>query len=261
MNPLDILLELTIIIPRRLMNNQLSSRFLVDKFAMIAELIELLFLHGAKTTIANKKSFYRYGALKFRTNCPGVITIFRNAARLLKMYDQRDISHEEYLFGEQDNFDSCDAMMDIMGDMFRSFVLANTAANRLEPLTNGGLDVETFTRIFVRIAGYSSQPGRSKKLIELVLNALSAAQVIRFRGLLLTRLLRLEWVTAFMVPEVILSSTRSALEWFQEVETPFRLQHLARLAVNHAMIGRGPRDFSTLGLPHPLLQYLLLKSI
>jgi len=118
--------------------------------------------------------------------------------------------------------DIFNAILDGLGDLFYCILMAlqgkvgNTWGTYLNKNT---------MESFIKLAGYSSGPGRSRRLMQLLMTNLSAAQLSELGGMLSRRL---EDMTEDTASE-ILTSTTSALEWVRGVEPPlYSLLYLSR---------------------------------
>jgi len=120
--------------------------------------------------------------------------------------------------------------------------------------------------------GCTSQLEHSKKYVQLVLKNVSAAQVNGLARILSAQLESLTKKSTqagtgrgsdeSVALEKLRTSTKTALECVQQVETLFRLQHLARCAIIRAMSYRSLCDdlcLKKLGVPKNLQQYLRLN--
>jgi len=78
------------------------------------------------------------------------------------------------------NSDPYNDMMDCLGEVFRYFVLAEP--DRLADEIRLDANYNFFIRFFILVAGYSSQPGHSKKLLIAILHAMNAScvNIIKF---------------------------------------------------------------------------------
>jgi len=103
---------------------------------------------------------------------PCNIHLVLQAAKILleacEMYESISLTFNQYREG-----------MEMLEDIFRYIVLAQ--ADRLERMSgvfNNSMDA------FIYIAGYSSKPGLSKKLLRMILSTMNANTVNRFRCML-----------------------------------------------------------------------------
>jgi len=159
----------------------------------------------------------------------------------------------------QDNpvsFYPCSEAMDILGDIFLYFVLAqaDSVATELQNIINHAYDFAV--EAFIYTAGYSSQPGHSKKLLRMILSAMNTSTVSRLKCVLSEpqRAIR-EMNDADEFP----GFTAAALKYIQGMETPFSLQVLSRSAFNRA-IATGKLNtelLSTAEIPVNLKKYVL----
>jgi len=123
-------------------------------------------------------------------------------------------------------FDECsdqlNSLMDSYGNIYRCCLLSGIEGNVLKQLSNHG-GIKRFFENIITIARYSSQPGRSCKLIRHVMNDLKASQINELKKVLITRQ---QSMTKDSLDENRLS-TQNALEWVSALPTPIRLQRLA----------------------------------
>jgi len=105
--------------------------------------------------------------------------------------------------------DPINEMMESLGDMFSFFVLdhADGLAHRLEVMTKEDKR-KSFIKSFLVIAGYSSQPGRSKRLVRALLSVLNVNTVNRLKWKLRER----QRVMKDITPEKLRNFTNSALK-------------------------------------------------
>jgi len=152
--------------------------------------------------------------------------------------------------------DPCCSMMDTFGDIFRCLMLARTGVNITDVFFDEFTDEDVFMDYFVSIAGLSSQPGRSKRLIRLILNGLSPNQLTKLR----TKLSSREELMTDDSPDQLRMSTNSALKLLGGVETPPPLQRLVQRVIIHRMSFKSLMGDSTLELPPHMLQYIQLND-
>jgi len=158
-----------------------------------------------------------------------------------------------------------DAAIDGFADMYRSLMLTGacvdvdlTSESR-RPVFFGsffGIDTHTFLSAIVEMVRYSSQSGRSDKLLNVVMCSLSANQINELGKQLCEQKLMKENEAGELD-----NVTDDELQWMSTIETPLRLKHLARGAIIKAMSSKnvkvGPN--SSLGLPKLLEEYVQLS--
>jgi len=154
---------------------------------------------------------------------------------------------------------SLEAYNNIM-DGFANMLRCNLLCRKHMCITDLWKDAYHFQRkfvdIFIALAGYSSQPGRSTKLLRLVLNALNVNHLAQLKTMLnVDREAWTDWTT-----EELRTFTNNAIECVESMETPLTLQHLAQRAVNSAMSFKSLRSASSLGLTKPMLEYVLMNN-
>jgi len=156
------------------------------------------------------------------------------------------------------NIDLYDEMVDSLGDILHSFVFAGAdqVTYKLQDIMNHY--EKTFVNDFIIIAGYSFQPGRSKKLVRSILSALNANIVNRLRR----KIYELQQVMRITTPDKLRTFTNAALKCVKEIETPFSLQALSRSAIIHAM-STGSLNIESLAskrMPVHLKMYVLHRE-
>jgi len=155
------------------------------------------------------------------------------------------------------NSDPYDEMIYNLGDIFRYFVLVDPVRveNILRPLNDRN---DVFIMFFIYVAGYSSQPGRSKKLLHVLLTAFRANTVNKIR-LRLPRVYRTMKESTTQRPKLC-SFTMAALKCIRSVKTQFTLQAIARLAINRAMTTRSLDSSLTCFVPVHLRAFVLRQE-
>jgi len=163
-----------------------------------------------------------------------------------------------YKFNEETDIadyvvDSCNSLMDSFADMLHCLFVTGRRIKIPSRVTiksfyddNAHTSLMQWSCLFTSIAAYSSLPGWSNKLIQLVLNTLSTTT-------------DLNDLKIYLSSKVILCTehkqyddlayTVITLERICTQELPFRLEHLACRAITDAMEGRSLSRVSTLGLP------------
>jgi len=165
--------------------------------------------------------------------------------------------------------DVCNSIMDSIADLYRCLLLADAGITQpslqIEPLTCkcGGTDDtdeddelkewnDSFTCSFIHLADYSSQPGASTKMIELLLDTMSQDEML---------LMRTKFFKFVKSPAAIdsydLRSLTHALEWICSVQMPFSLEKLARRKILGTLKYR--KDVNTLSLPKHMKEYVLFN--
>jgi len=208
-----------------------AARFNSHKALLVADLVELLLKHGAHPT---------QGEVTLPNHCE----IFTNAANLVRKYE----------LGERRFEDDYNTILECMGAMFRCLLLARTGVDQGGYFPDGFVDRASFPLSFASIAGFASRCGHSKKLIRLVLDTMSANQVIRLKDKLSKRL---NLTDPTVAADINRTSLVSAIEFLDGLHMPFRLEHLARLSILSTMSYCGIRNSSSLGLAKFVEQYVL----
>jgi len=155
---------------------------------------------------------------------------------------------------------SYNVIMDIWIDIYRCFLLSdgptifNTDGLKSSCInaSDYALYVKRFINRYCEIAGRSPQCSRAMGLIRLILGVLSANGVNRLKNMLKTR----QRSTSITAEDR--ACVDNTLEWMGEVKSPRCLKHIARTCVHRAMKHRSLQDAAILGLPAPLLKYVLL---
>jgi len=173
-------------------------------FDIICKLIELQLIHTTPPLRVTSRSLSK---------------ITFEAAKVIGM--QRGLESSPQILG------LCNFVLDRLGNTFRHFLLAGASLDELF------MSFHSPTKIFlfVGIAQFSSQAGNSKVLILHIVNALSASQLSRLKGLLRTS--RISETMAFS--REFARSINDALQWLSSVETPSTLMHLSRCVISHSM--------------------------
>jgi len=127
--------------------------------------------------------------------------------------------------------DPYDEMIDSLGDMFRYFYLARADQVTRRLQIKMGTEESILINAFTVIAGYSSQPGCSKKLFRALLGALNATTVKRLRDELYERQQAMDAST----PDKLRTSATVAFNCLKNIVTPFRLESLSRLEIKRAL--------------------------
>jgi len=142
--------------------------------------------------------------------------------------------------------------MDMMGDIYRYFMQAwvDRVTYELQDKINWA---NSYVESFIYMAGYSYQPGRSKKLIRMILNSLNVNTVNRLRSLLTEQLAEETMSTSHKFR----TFTITALECIQSIQTPFSLKSMSRRVINRVMSTRSldNQSLSNVVLPVSLKKY------
>jgi len=202
----------------------------VYQFKIIAETFDLLLKH--KTEFSNG-----HGML---------FTILLTANRIAGQYNR-----QQYIAG---GLETCNMMMDGLGDMYRSLVLAGarlqqgSAAHTISPF----ISTHCFTAQFINIAVYSSKSDRSQRLFNIIMISLGAKQVNDLRN----RFVDKDFLEYFN-RDPLSTHPDIAIKLICSV-TPHRLQYLARSAILSAISPRNLQSSaSSLGLPKILEEYVV----
>jgi len=118
-------------------------------------------------------------------------------------------------------------------------------------------DDDTLTEYFIAIAGYSSQPGCSNKLLRVLLSVLNANTVIILRREL--RQIHHAMDTTPSIPDKLRAFTKVALECVEKIQAPFSLEALARLQIRRGLASGIVDNDSLAGdaLPVHMKEYVL----
>jgi len=129
------------------------------------------------------------------------------------------------------DIDPYNEMIDSLGDMFRYFyqARADQVTDRLQ-IKMGPVE-SILMKAFIVIAGYSSQPGCSKKLFRAIMSALNADTVNRLKRGLYKKLQAMDTST----PVELRTITHVAFNCLKNIVTPFRLEGLCRLEIRRAL--------------------------
>jgi len=219
--------------------NAAYTQFIINKGLLAAELIEMFLKHEGQLTVFQ-------GTWSPTLNCNSVLI----SASALVTAGLRD-------FTQLTGFHN---LMDKFGDVFRYHVLAWSSVAGTAVFTDSfanNILFNEFLLVFITIAQYSSQPGHSKKLIRLVVNTLSANQLIQLRNWLTSQLQSMA-----ESPLNELTSVQNTLEWIRQLETPCSLMYLTRCAITPVipMFHLRESSLSSLGIPKTLEQYLLFRN-
>jgi len=95
------------------------------------------------------------------------------------------------------------------------------------------------------MAGYSSQSGRSSRLIQHIGSDLKGSQINELKKMLVTRLK---------------SMTEDTLAWISELPTPLTLQHLVRDSIILTLSHRAMQDVSSLAIPKHLILCIIYSK-
>jgi len=151
------------------------------------------------------------------------------------------------------NSDPYDEMIEVLGDIFHYFVFVDP--DRVAHILHfQSKDNDAFFRFFIYVAGYSSLPGRSKKLLHVILSALSVNTVNNIKVTLSRDHQAMK--TSIPYSHKLRKFTKAALKCIRSVKTPFSLQAIARLAINRAIISR-----SLGGVPRRKLRKNLILTL
>jgi len=132
------------------------------------------------------------------------------------------------------NKDPYNEMMDNLGDMMRHFLLAHADKLAAELQVRINSEDKTFIDSFIASAGYSSQPGHSKKLFRTMLSAMNANTVKSLRRELSKRQTAMDKSTHDTHRTFITIAMKSV----EQIQTPFSLEVLSRLAMRKALRAR-----------------------
>jgi len=235
-SPIDSLLHQTVLLFGKLHRyDQSYVSTLALQLPLVAELVELLLKRGAITTCGTKSS---------------LSTVIDIAAIFVQGY----MSELEEIVS--DHLDPHDAVMNSLGDMYRCLMLAERYSSPSNIGLRDDMIDDQFVDSFVSIARYSSLAGRSRKLFLLIVHTLSTNQILTIH----TNLEQRPTSSWDSTPGDLDVATSCVTSWVSNIRVPFDLQHLARLAILRAMSCRSLHGVSSLGLPHVLQQYILLKS-
>jgi len=269
-NPLDILLAKTSSLLSNFVQYRSSPRLYINKFLLISELTNLLLVHGAWVTETGSRM--RYCKFSPINSYRLIIRILDSRQTHIFIFFIASALVEEREFKERRQRavtqDSINAILEILGEMFRCFSLAWSGVSDADLFTDTFIDDEQFLLSFVIVAGYSGQSaGHSSKLILLVLNSLTASQVNRLCGRL-SKVIgwgtdqAFGWANEPSITDAarnkLCAYTKNALDLVREVDPPLGLLHLARRAITRAMSNRCLSDVSTLGLPGNIMKYVQL---
>jgi len=155
--------------------------------------------------------------------------------------------------------EALNSMMDSFGNMYRCLSLSGIDENILEYRTKEIGETDSlieFTNMIALFARYSSQPGRSSRLIRHMLSDLKSSQIIEIKKKLVASQ---QSLTEDTLDEDRIA-IQNALEWVSKLQTPLRLQHLARNTINRALSYIAMQSVPSLDIPRHLKPYLLLKS-
>jgi len=203
-------------------------RMLSNRYLLIAELFQLLVTHGAmvKTELYFPLILYMAGTMANNFN--------RETDVLVNLESHNSI------------IDSCADMLHCL--FFTGKRIKNHKCIAIESFydDNAHTIQVPWSCLFTSIAQYSSLPGRSNKLIQLILNNLMTTTDLNDLKIFLSR--KVIFCTESKLYDE-LASTVIALERIRTQELPFRLEHLACRALTDAMEGRSLSSISTLGLP------------
>jgi len=231
--PLQVLLPVTILNKSDYCESFLKQMCLCEEsLPLRAEVLGLLLKHGARPTPVKECFTYNMVILKL-------------AAKLAIAVDSPQRLDVLSLTS-----DRCHELINILGDMLRCLLLAASGTKY------SAIYKEVFISSFASIIVYSSKPGRSDRLLRLVLYALNASQVNELKTELSTLLKSTQDATD-MSEET--SQFNKVLEYLRGVETPLCLQDLARRTINSAMSSRRCLDgYSSLGLSKNQAKYVQL---
>jgi len=117
--------------------------------------------------------------------------------------------------------------------------------------------LDQFITEFTYLAGYSSQPGRSRWFIQVLVNDMSVTNLNDLKSTLTSRQSSFdEWTAADLR-----TFTMDARKWVEKIDTPRSLLHLARSAVISSISYRSLLNLAPERLPHHLHQYVLMLTI
>jgi len=202
----------------------------IAHYMMIVELVELLkheAIHGAVLPIY--VSTFKYSA--------SIVSIA--ASLILK----RGVNPRRFYF-----------VMEGLRDIFHCLHLTESSFITSDNECDTFLELRNNIVSFTIIGGYSSWSNSSTKLIQLILNTLTANQVNRLSRMLYT-ILEVVKKMGFDNQEccTFISNT---LEWVHRIGTPFSLEHIACQAICRALSGRSVPSASVLGIPKHVQKYL-----
>jgi len=180
--------------------------------------------------------------------CYGFDTI-RVAARYIMSYDILTNISEK--LSVVDNYNM---VLNGMSDLFSFLIQSPAVKSSFDKEWNHcSIDRDVILQSIITIAGFCSKPGHTKKLIRLILDGMTTNHLAKLESMLASRL------SSITSADSRHASIISALEFVGEVETPRRLQHLARLTITHSLFGNGlpyAQILPDVTIPKLLRQYL-----
>jgi len=251
--PLNMLLNSLVLENFRKLENYRYACAVNNQYKLIGEIFELLIVHGGNPRCSDDHS------------CEAMIVfIAANVARFREEF--REDSEELHLPFVLDPYDE---MMNSLGVIFRSLMLSG-ADTFTDGYWNGCLSshkiychnarpscsMYEFAMQFTYIAGYSSQPGASNKLLHMILSAMSTNCMSKLRCLMVE--IKLTYTEDNS--RIIRNSTDIAIEWVESVDRPFSLHDLVRRSINQAMSCRSLLVSSNLPIPALLKPYVFLND-
>jgi len=206
-----------------------------DHMQLIAELVELIVRNGGRLQQYSRQ---------------GVMAVLRMSARMTSICPSMPSTYYHFLTP-----DKYYKLMENLGSIFRCIFLSNPSAI-VTDITSSveSFDFPQFIDAFIAQANYPPTPDRSNRLLQVVLDVISATDLNALKSSLA---LRLSYLTGSALSS---SRTANAVEWARGVDAPLRLQHLARREILNAMSHRSLQGSASLGLPSQLLQYVLFKT-
>jgi len=212
------------------------------QLALIADLVKILVIHG----VPKMTESYDYVKMQWMTEILGDAQTWVSMLPGALEYPN-PMAVQAYTVGLNSIMDSC-------ADIISYFSLSETEENICGLLNKAGTTFYEYC--LLDFALYSSQPGRSTKLIRYLLNDMRSSQIKELK-MKLTKSLR---TMTDETLEEIQTCTMDALNWVSKETTPRSLQHLVRHRINRAMSHRALGDASSLNIPKHLVSYLLLES-
>jgi len=198
-----------------------------DLFPILNELLELLLAHGA---------YVKYRGA-FVAHEEDLLTGLILYAKILSIDNQKINDTNSHTPGSLKAFNNS---MDGIANMIRNFLLVGAAMSFYS-----GFDTDY---AFAVIAGYSSQPGRTQRIVNAVLSLLNANEVTELKGSL-----SLGRVSSSILPKAFIAA---GLVFLNLVKIPLPLKHITRGSVNRALSRRGQLGTFNLPIPESLKQYI-----
>jgi len=197
-------------------------------FPLFAQLVELLLTYEEKTTaklsLGKKEILSAVGDF---VTCPEALS--------------------------QLSINSCNSILDSLAGMYRGAMLSGVYENfSVLWIDKCVIDKDQFATEFTYLAGYSSLAGRSQRMMQILLNDMSAKEVNDIKKLLI---LRQKDFTMSTTTKELRTFTMEALTFLEKVE-PRRLQHLARSIIVGAMSYKSLCNLTYECIPPHLHEYV-----